>query len=155
MKTLYYAFFIMFFAWAVQADEIDTLVAKVKVDKIAVATAQQNYLASVKALNDYLINNNVPVVVPPVVVPVTKTVKVVVYGSDGCAPCKAMIPVIDALKKAGKDITYTLDAKGVDITATPTIILSVGGKEVSRAVGYLGVDSMTKWITETEVWANK
>jgi thioredoxin-related protein len=161
MKIHYY-FFIMFFAWAVaaQGDEIDNLVLKVRNDRIAISTAQANYANSVRALNIYLLGNVVvvpPLVVPdPIVVPPVKPrVSVKVYGSESCAPCIAMKNVVKLLKEAGHWVEYTIDATGIEIVATPTIVCYVDGKEVSRVVGYIGLESMTKWITDTEKWAAK
>lgn len=153
---IFYVFFTLFFLWATicQSDEIDTLVAKVKATKVAVATAQANYTHSVRALNDYLLGN--AVVVPPIVVVVpTKKVSMVVYGSDSCAPCKAMIPVVDKLKGTGLNVRYTTDVSGIELLGTPTIVCYVGGVEVSRMMGYLGFDSLQKWNLDTEKWATK
>jgi thioredoxin 1 len=85
-----------------------------------------------------------------------KLPKLIDLGADKCVPCKAMAPILDALKKeyAGRmdvefiDVWKNPDAgKRYDIEMIPTqIFLDANGKERFRHTGFLGKeDILGKW----------
>ncbi|HEX9861393.1 MAG TPA: thioredoxin family protein [Nitrospirota bacterium] len=77
-------------------------------------------------------------------------------GSDHCAPCKQMVPVIDALKKkyAGKVAVVFVNVEkemsyvsGLGVTMIPAqIMYDRSGKEVGRHVGAMTQDEAEKFI---------
>ena len=93
----------------------------------------------------------------PTPVPVGPQVSLLVIGSTTCVPCIAMHPDIDALKASGVPISRTdtdtdPTAAKWAVTATPTTIVLVDGKEVQRYVGKLDKAALSDWYTKIQAW---
>jgi len=88
--------------------------------------------------------------------PARRLPKLLDLGSDSCVPCKAMVPVLDGLKKeyAGRMDVEFIDVwkneeagKQYNVEMIPTqIFFDADGKELFRHTGFLGKDDiLAKW----------
>ena len=76
------------------------------------------------------------------------------FWSEGCPPCKRLVPVIDALAEAndsakiGKvNVSENMDlAVKFGITAVPTILVFKNGDVVERAQGYQDQEHLQSMI---------
>ena len=87
--------------------------------------------------------------------PVVPTVSVLVLSSDACAPCKILEPIIAKLAGEGLPVSVSktdADATKYALKATPTFVMLVGGKEVSRNVGTLDEAQIRDWLIQTQAW---
>ena len=109
----------------------------------------------------------VPPVIPPVVPPVPgHVVELVVVSTaftkddvTNCTPCKKLYPILDKLEALGAKIKRvkdgTADAATWAIQATPTIIMTVDGKETRRVEGFLILEHLQGWLDDTKKWADE
>jgi thiol-disulfide isomerase/thioredoxin len=149
----------------IAADSIALAAAQAKVASLVsaqadLAASQQQLAADRVALNS-LLDPLGPTPEPgPTPGPIAPTVSVVVVGSTTCGPCIAMHADIDALKAAGMpiirvDTDVDPSAAKWAVTATPTTIVLVNGKEESRYVGKLSKAALQDWYSKSKEWADK
>jgi len=113
-------------------------------DKLATDRVNLN-----KLLDD--INNNKPA-------PKQKVIELVEIASSTCDPCNKMQPIVDELSKNGVNIRRLNTDKETCPYAhsvTPTWIMLVDGKEVSRAEGMYDKKRLQAWWEEMVIWAKK
>jgi len=90
--------------------------------------------------------------------PVAKIVSLVVISSDNCKPCKVLEPILDKLVAEGIPIVVTKDAADAarwKATVTPSLIMCVDGKEVSRSDGSQSESTIRDWYNATVKWSQK
>ena len=93
----------------------------------------------------------------PKPLPVVRVVQLVEIASSSCPPCNQFQPTFDKMVKSGINMRR-IDADKEknpfsQVNSTPSWIMTVGGKEVSKLEGYLGKDKLTEWYNQTLNWA--
>jgi len=81
-------------------------------------------------------------------------IKLEMYTSPTCGPCKMMKPFMEDFVKEGHEITFIdladgrepFDEKG--IRGTPTLIYYKNGEELDRYVGFATKEMVRKKLTE-------
>ena len=82
-------------------------------------------------------------------------------GATSCGPCNAMDAILKTLVAEGmpiKRINTDQNAALVDrwqIKGTPTFVMLVDAKEVSRSIGALDVGQLRGWYKATQDWSRK
>lgn len=82
---------------------------------------------------------------------------VVDFYATWCGPCKMLGPVLEELASDRSEINIVkmdIDqnselAKSYGIMSVPTLLLFQDGKMVSKQVGFMPKELITKWIEET------
>ena len=68
--------------------------------------------------------------------------KLLYFSADWCGPCKQLGPIMEELSQAGMDVqkinidTNQEAADGFNIRNIPTVVLTVGGVDFGRKVGF-------------------
>ena len=82
-------------------------------------------------------------------------VRLYFFTMQGCGPCAQVAPLVDQLVSAGCPIT-TVDArlqstwaKHYQVRTTPTFVMTVGNREVSRHSGVLDAPTLQQWLATT------
>ena len=95
-----------------------------------------------------------PMPPPPVPASQAKHVKLSVFCTHWCGPCKIMHPLLDAMRAEGRDINvyyaddYPANAQQWNVTSYPTLIFEVDGMEVNRVKGLQSRESLTQLFAE-------
>ena len=88
--------------------------------------------------------------------PIVPSVSLLVLSSDACAPCKILEPILAQLAVEGLPVSVSktdADATRYALKATPTFVMLLGTKEVSRNVGTLDEAQIRDWLIQTQAWA--
>jgi len=144
----------------VQADLVVLAKAQADVRALADATSRAKSAADALAADKQALTAAIDQAANPVpVVPVVpKVVSLVVISSDNCKPCKLLEPILLKLIDEGVQISITKDvADAVTWKAkvTPSLIMLVDGKEVSRSDGSLTEPQIRDWYAKTVAWSKK
>lgn len=83
-------------------------------------------------------------------------VMIVDFAADWCAPCKAMMPILQQISEqhpqievSTVDISKNMDlAKKYRIATVPCLVVFKDGKEVDRAIGFSGKEPLEKLFTK-------
>ena len=137
-------------------EELTQAIAQLDSDRLAVATAQAK--ADLSAANlEAVFHRLYPVPIKPQPVPiVAHKLEIIMVGGEGCAPCIKMRPILAALQLEGVAVVEvsaeSLSGQGWHVTATPTFITVLDGKELVRAVGSLTQAQLRTWWANTQAW---
>ena len=82
--------------------------------------------------------------------------EIVKFYSDGCVGCKALLPIVEQLKKDYPQINFSeinIDEQPekvdeFEVTTLPTLVFLKGGKEVGRLAGLKPKTLIVKKIVE-------
>ena len=146
------------------ADQVSAAQAKVAAlaDAQTALTAAQATLAQSRAALAALLDPLGPTPSPvppgpgPAPAPVGPVVSLVVISADGCAPCVTLEKNLATLGDKRVTITKTAaDSAKWAVTATPTLVLTVDGKEQARYVGLLSANAVKDWLQRTDSWVTQ
>jgi len=80
---------------------------------------------------------------------------IVEFYTPLCAPCKALAPILDEIAAERGDAVKIVKvdaskdwslATSYSVTAAPTLIKFVDGKQIDRIQGFRSRESLTEWI---------
>lgn len=78
-----------------------------------------------------------------------KTLNVLFFHAPWCAPCRQMEPFIGSMPFQVTDINGDVNPAIVQryrVTAYPTLVATIGGKEVDRRVGFATKEAVSQWV---------
>ena len=150
----------------VQADL--TALAAAQADVARLAQAQEKARVAAKSLADdqAALNQAIQAAANPPPTPVvppaaTHVIEVLEIGATSCGPCNAMDAILKTLVAEGmsiKRINTDQNPALVDrwqIKGTPTFVMLVDAKEVSRSIGALDIGQLRGWYKATQDWSRK
>lgn len=79
------------------------------------------------------------------------------FFATWCGPCKMLFPVLDKVLESMPDVKllkvdidkYQDIAREYKIMSVPTLLLYKNGEFINSKLGYMPVDILTNWITES------
>lgn len=91
----------------------------------------------------------------------TSTLKVILFSSTACSPCKTVKPALANLMEASEAeyLVLTIDPENIDsevmkqfdeygVTQVPTVICEKDGKEIDRTTGFSGIKQLSDFISK-------
>lgn len=84
----------------------------------------------------------------------TEKLTLVDFFATWCGPCKMIAPLLEELDERNPDLdVFKVDvdeaedlAREFNITSIPTLILFKDKKPIEKAVGYMDLDKLQKWV---------